>query len=430
MKNTIKKRDLSENWNDRLKKVAQYAVKKIPEVGGFISYLVGQFWPSDNEDIFELMIAEVEGAIDKKILKYEMEQTSNNLASIRDLMNDYVHTENNKEKGISLKVILGQCTQLMNNIIGSSNSKFLIPYASICANMHMTALREQLIYGEELYEIDGKKEWEREIKKYYDDYHCYFEKNYPELKKWRFGQIKIDYGSKHNGIYPISYGSAKDLVTEKEIYYDKNWAQGNLYEGVMEAIRERWENEALSSIAKCLISTYTLHRYVSGNPDEPANVYDGLDVLYLGPYSAATDGTKSDGQYQIKKTDKEGIIKEFYYRSYNTIDGLQFIYDDHKGHFTGNPDGGIPYHIFVGSERYATGVISYFNAEPYRGLMQKIGFVFSDGTIEGDISSIGDNSYGTIDDNYELICGGFTLGVGPSNTKGIDVIKLTFKYHE
>lgn len=289
------------------------------------------------------------------------------------------------------------------------------------------------MYGE-----DNTPVWQKELTEKYKEYRQYFRDIYPKWKEWRDSQMEARwYTTKRAFTAPpffvwVAHGDVVDQVTGASIKYEADMNSiEDYFKNLCLAIQERMLNKALAEMAGTLASTFLLHAYLPGRENDPPDVDPNLATFSMGPYSQTTLGLwKEDDGFMCSTdvSDQPGFIKQIYVREWNAIDGLQFIYADHEGNFIGNPDGGAPQRIDVGDARHFSGLRVRFA----KGIMCRIEIVFSDGSSTGNLGNRGEWSGldidATVDSSYELVGGSFKQGYGPSNSKGIAVIKLQFQH--
>src|ERR1700743_2955500 len=74
--------------NNTARSIAIAVASKLPKVGGVLSFLMGQFWPTDEVSIWDQIKEQVEAMIDQKI-------AANNLAKLRkDLKGVQINLKN------------------------------------------------------------------------------------------------------------------------------------------------------------------------------------------------------------------------------------------------------------------------------------------------------------------------------------------------
>ncbi|GIO10198.1 hypothetical protein J31TS6_62260 [Brevibacillus reuszeri] len=425
----------ADTWNNRIKSISEAAAKKIPYVGAIVSFAIGQLWPTDKADIFSLIKDQVKGLVDQAILNKEMEERKHEIEGLNDTMNQYVDAGNH-EKGGFMTSMLTQLNIMHHKLTESTNSIHLIPLTITIANIHLTLLRERLSHGKEIYTEDNTTVWEKDLTKRYQDYHKFFLEIYPKWKTWRESKIEIKWYTDKNPttvppfFYWAAHGYAKDtFAEEKPIHYRDDFNSiETTFQGVCQAIKESWMNDAIAKIAASIATTFTLHRYLPEREDEPAIVDPNLETIWMGPYSLSILGNDSKVSYAVNVTDQPGELKQVYIREYNSIDGMQLIYTDHSGNFIGNPKGGESHYLPATQDKYVTGMKMRFSS----GIICRLEVLFSDGSSSGMLGNrknwSGTDVDAVVESNYKLVCGAYKTGSGPSGTTGISVIKLGFKY--
>ncbi|MCX7922523.1 MAG: hypothetical protein N3B21_11025 [Clostridia bacterium] len=419
----------SDEWNNRLKKITVAATKQIPKAGFIVSLLISELWPDSKPSVWDEVKNQTAALIDQKILAKEYEDRKLEIDSLRDDLKLYDNMESMSEKAAWLPVLISKANGLGTKFLGSSNAIHLIQFSIITAEIHLTLLRERVILSKEMYGYTDTTQLENDLKAAYNKYAASFPQIFEQWKTWRSTQIEVNYYSEGFITY-YAYGNVTDHVTNEYIHHVKdNCPSNDYYKGVCVATKERMLNDAIAKmLAEVYAPAFYFNNYIIGEEDSSPIVYSGMNTLTMGPYSSATI-SNTDSDWQTNVDDVSGQIKQMYIREWNSIDGIQFIYTDHNGNFTGNPSGGVPNYINIGKDKYATGLRMHFAY----GTMCDVEGVFSDGSTTGKLGNRS-NRAGTyvkaeVGAGYELVGGSFRKGYGPSSTQEISVIKLNFKFN-
>ncbi|PTQ78880.1 delta endotoxin-like protein [Nitrosomonas oligotropha] len=332
------------DFNNTMKEVTVGVVGLIPEVGGLISFMITQFWPDSSQNIFDSIKDQVKGLINQAILKKEIEDIEANLEALHSELETFRDTEGD-EKMVASVNAYSKADEIRIKITRSSNNIHLIRYMVALSQLHLGILRERLNHGTEIYHQKKNPTWESDLKTAYDKYYQFFNDIFTDWLWWRVSLIKVNSHITNDQFYNYNYckviddltgvnRSFDDLVSKKEVNNQISQHLGNSF-------AERIRNEAILEMAGVLLSTFTLNRFLPGRENEAPIVNDHLKVLYWGPYGSFIDP---------KLVDKPGKITEIRIRAGSWIDGFQFIYADHEGHFIGKPTGGTPYPPIASSD--------------------------------------------------------------------------------
>ncbi len=421
----------SDDWSSKVESAVATVVGKIPTIGIGVKVLVELFWPSSGEDIWSQIKDEVAALIDEKILVAELDERQETLDGLNTSLQQYCSALDT-EKGSLMSAMLVSINSLYSELTESDNALHLVPITVSLAHLHLTLLRERYSHGEEMYGEDNTAVWESELNDQYDNYKAFFSSIYPAWQTWRYSQITTNWDtSLVVSIIPHdkAYGKVSDSVTGESFEYEDDMnSNDDYYKPVMQASQTRMQNDANALMINALASTAILNQYLPGQEEAAPVVDDNVATFWMGPYSCATLGSQDDGDYATNVDDTSGTITQFYIREWNSIDGVQFKYDGHDGNFIGDSSGGEAHTIDVPAGAYATGL----NMRFAKGLMCSIETAFSDGSTSGELgnrTNWGGNDVAALPNNsYQLICGKFKKGSGPSSTQGTSVIELQFRH--
>lgn len=422
-----------ESVSDFIKAVVEAVIGEIPVGGSVVVIITEALWPpNDQPDVWETIKDQAEKMVDARILAFELDERRHEMDGLKDTMKQYKRAKIH-ERGNLLDILLDRANTLRHALLESENAIHLIPLAVVLAHMHLTFLWERLKHGTDMYDEDNSDIWLDELTENYNTYRTYFREIYPKWKIWRDAQIEAKwYTTTTPVLTSVAHGEVIDHLTENTLHNSIHYERvldsvAETFKGVCMAIQEQRQNQATAEMAGILASTFFLHIYLPGREKDPADVDPALATIWLGPYGPATLGLSDSGPYTTDTDDKPGALSQIYVREWNSIDGLQFIYTDHVGHFIGNPQGGVPHNINVDRKKYCTGLKMRFA----NGVLCRVQAAFSDGTNSEVLGNRGNwpgaDVDATIGSNYKLVGGSFRQGRGPSGTVGTGVIKLQFQ---
>lgn len=438
-----------DTWNNRLRSGAVEAAALIPVAGDIIGGTLEILWPEDRRSIWQLVEKQTEELIDRKILEHEVRERKNELQGLRDSMFQY-YCADDTQRGSLLSSLLVNANIVGEKLIAKSkNRKHLIPLATIHAQLHIGLLREQLQHGKQFYGKDNPS-WLYQLETAYRTYVTALDTAYGEWWAWRKTKIKT---RTFRTTYPIAvppffawraHGEAHDELAHRRIYYEDSWnSNASYYHDQIDGAGKLLRSEAIGAMADAMAPVLDLPAFLPpGSGDFVAEVerelkhLPKLATLWLGPYSPATLGVYGQGETTTQDEDRPGRVREIYIREYNSIDGIQFLYDGHDGHYIGD-DGGVPHHLKLAKQEHFCGLRFRFSGGS-EGLMAGVQVIYSSATRHGHRKTSkplgnrsgwpGADASAFMSPAYELDGGAFRQGPGPSGTTGTHVLALRFTH--
>jgi hypothetical protein len=365
----------ANQWNVELKTATEAAVNEsnvswcvllffsstffvVPIIGSFLSFFIDIFWPDPQVDawkgIMEQMEKNVLTIVDASILKFEINQLKGSFESVRGELTEYNRTDIPlRERAQALFNAIDRCNAIYNHIDMSDERLQLYPLMVPLSSLHMVALREMYLHGPELYNQSFiSPGWISDLRKYFSQYTEWIDKNYEAWLAWRSQQIDAlaSEASSSSMCHIPSSGpdccwqwSSTDAVTQTQRKNDvaglcsraeaQSWAFGT---------KTALLNEAIAQLAITLEPMFYLFRYVpfmsnQSDPVLPPFVANGTT---LGPYAGT--GNTLAGRDLPLALDKPGEVTGVRGAAFNSVDKLQFIYENHVGHYVGD-SGGTPF---------------------------------------------------------------------------------------
>ena len=440
----------TDTWNNRLRGWAIDFAEEMPVAGDIVGGMLDAFWPQDKASIWSLVKKQTERLIDKKILEAQLEERKNELRGMQDTLAQYFCAKDSERSGF-LTSLLTTSNTLGEKLTGSKNSKHLIPLTVTHAQTHLALLRERVNHGKKLYG-EYNDSWLHQLEVAYAGYLSGLEEAFKEWKKWRFRQITSrTYLTEHpSGVPPFftwhSHGEAHDTLTHRRIHYEKSLSSVKSYfSDAVLAAKKMYQAEAIARMADALGPVHDLplllpkerRAKAAETMKKEAPSIAKLATLWQGPYGPASLGVYGEGRSTTDVEDKPGHVTEVYVREWNSIDGLQLIYTDHKGHFIGNPKGGKAHRVHPEKGEHVCGLAFRFS-EGSEGIMCRVQVLFSGFTAK-DVQKASDplgnrmgwpgaDASAYMGPSYALTGGKFREGDGPSGTRGTKVIFLRFSH--
>lgn len=372
-------------------------------VGGFISYIVGLFWPEADKSeetwksIKKYAEALVEGAIDKA----EIERLTNRLEGLKKVANEYGKTSlSSSEKGPRLVSLLTALDTFERDFWSEKSPEKMFPLFTTFGTLMISALAEQAFYFDK---IDPKgdpdaamhlEEFHQSVTKYTDAAQDMFDR----LLAWRFGLLGVSetpvadgaFATKPKWTVTDSYGdgySHDEYGTSGEQRAEANaadraaWIEGDFVERLQSvlAVARLWKY--LDPSVPGPVKEYRLAAErpwgggaLLGSPfaDTPASMSSritkiklhhgsgvvlSLEVFYDGK-SAGVHGDASQGDVaELELADDEYVV-EVSGRHGDHLDAISFTTNKQRTVGGGGP-GGQPYsargHDWEGTSLFSVG---------------------------------------------------------------------------
>ena len=358
-----------DNPSNRARSIVIGIEKLIPKVGGLLSTLTAVYWPMEQASIWDLVKDQVHEAIDRAILKKEIEDRKNELEALKEHCNQYSIDKGDTENSQALTAALTSAIDLKSKLTGSSNGKHLLPITVFLSQLHLAILRERLIHGLKLYNPNEDKQkssiknWYEELNKTYDYYKKYFLMTEIEWAEWR--QLTLSYKIKNS-----KQATVFDSVTKQEYLYKIEHKSKELnLESQCKATISTIFRSSKAELANYLAMTFTLNRYLpdpekfnlkmsvealgyfSDNKDMPlfsmnkkTDIIKGYENLWIGviyhtnlPSSANSSGMYLSHDIMYEIPEKELVIEDLVGLKLHltnpilhpSIEGFQAIFKNH-----------------------------------------------------------------------------------------------------
>lgn len=438
-----------DTWNNRLRSGAIEAAALLPVAGDVVGGTIELLWPEDRRSIWQLVEKQTEELIDRKILEHEIRERKNELAGLQDSLFQYYCADDGQRGSLLSSMLVNANTVGEKLTAESTNRKQLIPLATIHAQLHLGLLHEQFRHGKKFYGKDNPS-WRYQLETGYRTYLTRLDAAYGEWWKWRRPKIKT---RTFLTTYPIAlppffawktHGEAQDELAHRRVYYEDSFNNNpSYYRDQVEGAGKLFRSEAIGAMANAMAPLLDLRVFLPpGSEDFVRQVERELKHLlklatvWLGPYSPATLGVYGQGETTTEVEDKPGHVREIYIREYNSIDGIQFFYDGHDGHYVGD-HGGAPHRLKLAEGEHFCGLRFRFSGGS-EGLMCGVQVVYSSATKKGHQKTTkplgnrsgwpGADAAAFMSPAYELGGGAFRQGGGPSGTSGTHVMALRFTH--
>ncbi len=139
--------------NEAAKAVTAAALGAIPEAGELLSLLVEIFWPSESHDneIWDSMESRVEALVNQKIQESVYSQTEADLQGLQSVLQEYADSATKGHTptftATTWASARGEFAQRMPHFRVKGSELLLLPLWAQAANMHLSLLRDGVLFG-------------------------------------------------------------------------------------------------------------------------------------------------------------------------------------------------------------------------------------------------------------------------------------------
>ncbi|XP_075715397.1 uncharacterized protein LOC142750293 isoform X2 [Rhinoderma darwinii] len=438
-KTPIKEGFLGDTWNDRMKAILVSITSLIPPiqgipVGKIISAILKAFWPTSKKDIWSLMLKEVDGLIDKKILEFELQERNNEIHALQKTMQMYVEAQM-REKGSLMSSMIHASNELFYKLTESKNSVQLIPLVVTHSTQHLLILKERLLHGMKIYDEDNTAVWRKDLEDQISSYKVCMMDIYSKWVEWRNSRITIKLGSGRRFILipPFftyePYGIVYDEMTGDTGNYRYSGDVGpnnkNLFKPICEALKKNMFGFRNGELLQIMVTTFYLDNFLPGSENNPSVIPPSMSVASFGPISPYIGWGNENSHAWTAGDDNNmgGDVTSINVREWNIIDGLQVIYSTHSGSFIGSSDGGKLHEIPLNNSRVKSIQLCENNCN-----MVELTIGFSNGKSTGRLGNRGGWHVGCVNTGGIDTYGLYNIrATGWGCAKGLFQIGLDFK---
>lgn len=413
----------SSSYQDALRAGVIALEDCIPYVGGIVAAITTVFWPENKKDVWDEIKDQVNKVVENAILENEYNVVKSQITAVRTSIDQYVSSPSNTEQGNILIATMVLMNSLFERVNQSNNRHMLIGLMVPIGALHLTVLSERYNHYKVLFGQDNRTQALKELKSTYTQYKVFFDSVYVEWKNWRSTNLEVFYKSEHilwTQTYSYGVKDGLDLYNFGYSINDKYRASD---------FKEWALNRSIADMADVLSGTQSYSVFfkdinVTLNP-----ILSELDTIVLGPYLwTRFQGTGDMDSSLIRWSNDtpSGEVNKIYINSWNSIDGLQFIYPDMAG--TQLSSGGGAKEELDLNGKQCIGANFNYNS----GVVYAIRFAFADGSTSPVYGNKRNwTSIVAVDAvvgrSYKLASGNFALGRGPSSTTSIVGVMFTFK---
>jgi hypothetical protein len=308
-------------FNDRAKSVTASLVGAIPKAGSTLKFMVGLFWPSSEDDLWEKIQDNVERAIDAKLTTYNIDKAFGLLEMIQE---DISKTFDSKQEKVSVTHLKRYSVTIESNFSALRKQYFSKNYGEHLLNLMIVAAHLELAYLRlviDLFDEDKSvvNKYTEIIEKTHKEYISLFSTNF---KKWRsFRKSQIDIQMKRETPH-AQYRLCTTTVTDKldeansnsPVLARKASFESNHNDSYAISAASRYQeclyNQSVGKLIEEISSAAFLNRYLPGEEEAPPVFPKDFQHRYLGPYLPTNIKSNSylRGEVGPKKNEKPGRI--------------------------------------------------------------------------------------------------------------------------
>jgi hypothetical protein len=139
------------DYNNAAMVIISTGLGQVPGVGFVLSALVEILWPSTQQDVWSEIEEQVEQLVDQKISDLVYKQVQESLAGLHNNLNEYLWAvQNTQDKSLitqKFNIAHGHFIQELPHFQSKGYELLLLPLFAQFANLHLSLLRDGVLYG-------------------------------------------------------------------------------------------------------------------------------------------------------------------------------------------------------------------------------------------------------------------------------------------
>lgn len=139
------------DYNNAALVIISTGLGQVPAVGFVLSALVEIFWPSSQQDVWAEIESKVEQLVDQKISDMVYKQVEESLTGLHNNLNEYLWAvQNTQDKNLitqKFNIAHGHFIQELPHFQSKGYELLLLPLFAQFANLHLSLLRDGVLYG-------------------------------------------------------------------------------------------------------------------------------------------------------------------------------------------------------------------------------------------------------------------------------------------
>jgi hypothetical protein len=360
--------------NNLIRGLVIAGIGKIPEVGGAIAGILGFVWPEQKPDLIAESEARMKRWVQGRFEAYDRQFLQNTLTGLRDNINEYLKATGRGERARWFDNALGACQRAMPFFTKSPYTPGTIDLAASVATLHLTLLRERVLFARDIFEDKDINEahFKESLKKTIGEYQRFIKDvAIPGEMKWRQEQIADQRSIGERRILT-------DWVT-REVHGFSHSGRSQLHQGPSQVCVDYYREQAGASLGRQLHENvyHTSLFWTLLDPDQKNARPIALDSLtWNGPLAGLgyMEGNEHDFKHGDSTEERIGRVTEIVVYAGDRIDGLQFNAQGRLGRHYGGY-GGTRYFVHPPAGTFLTKVETWFDFD-----LWAIRFHFSDGS--------------------------------------------------
>ncbi len=366
--------------NNIARQIVMWGTGKIPEVGGFISSVIGFLWEEIKPDVDDLITASemrMKAWVHGQIAQYDRDLLKHFLIGLHTNMDTYIRMKDPASKMEWMNNCLGHFNMSQAFFTKQDYTLGTLAMGFDLATLHISLLRERVLFADQLgiAQVDrpgNAEELTKVIKLYQDFVH---KVAIPAELQWRKDQIAVSTSN-------IDILGGQSIIISDHSVRQVQGFSAHPYGRTSNNIqyqKEIYLRQAASSVEMAM----------QANVGDPARLWTRLDpsqadsrpidldrTSWVGPCSGLIykKGNEHDASKDVKLS-TTGRIIGIDIRAANEVDYIRLRYDDGREAAIGAPQNGRPNSVELPDGVYVTRVDTWWDWE-----LVAIQFYLSDGT--------------------------------------------------
>ena len=210
-KNTYLDIDQNDLLND-LRATILFGIGEIPEIGGFISLLIGFFWPESSKDVWDEIKEKVEKLVDQKIDEEVYQLVKEDLTGLGNILKAYNNAIKISDDPAFISENFVSCDiqfrAQLPHFSSKGHEESLLPLYSIYAILHLTLLRDGILNSDKMaWKPNTKQLYIDDISNFIKEYCDYIDSTYKAIQAKANAQAETE---AQNDFYGVKYFRIKN----------------------------------------------------------------------------------------------------------------------------------------------------------------------------------------------------------------------------
>ncbi len=367
--------------NNRFRSILLAAVGKIPEVGGAIAAILGFLWKEEKVDVIAQSEERIMRWLQGRFEEHDRTFLRNLMSGLEANLEEYKNAAGPGERLRWLDIVLGDCNKAKGHFLGTVEEPAdyvpgTIDLAVTLATIHITLLRERVVFREEIFgdETVNEESFRKTLRETIESYQTFIEGTaVPGELEWRLNKI----GETVQG---TDERFLTDWVT-REVHRFRRSGR-NTPQGPNQVCVDYYLEQAKGSLHRQLRENviHTVRFWTLLDPEQSESQPVALDSVWWHAPLAGLGymyGNEHGFAHNDAILDDLGRITEAVLWVADGIVGLQFHGEKRQGHLGGRAEGDRK-SVKVPANAFLTEIETWFDFD-----LWAVTFHFSDGSSQG-----------------------------------------------